>query len=219
MTLFGAVLLWFGWFGFNGGSALAANGLAAQALVTTNIAAAAAALVWLWLSAREGKHSIMGVATGAVVGLVAITPACGYVGVIDSAIIGAVGSAISYFCIKLWQKYGIQDALDVCACHGMAGTWGALATGIFASKAVNPSGADGLLHGNPTLFGAQLMTVLSVWAFTFVSTYIIIKLIDRSVGFTVSRRAQRLGLDLSHNWDDVLNVDSVNLLKPEAEPA
>jgi len=211
MTLFGAVLLWFGWFGFNGGSALAANGLAAQALVTTNIAAAAAALVWLYLSSREGKLSIMGVATGAVVGLVAITPACGYVGVLDSALIGAIGSAISYFSIKFAQKFNIPDALDVWACHGMAGTWGALATGLFACKAINPAGADGLFHGNPGLFNAQLVAVATTWIFTFALTFIIIKAIDLTMGFTVSRKEQKLGLDLSHNWDDVLNIGSPNL--------
>ncbi|HEY9756862.1 MAG TPA: ammonium transporter [Oculatellaceae cyanobacterium] len=202
LVLFGAVFLWFGWFGFNGGSALAANGLAVQALVTTNVAAAAAALMWMALSALEGRPSIIGVATGAVVGLVAITPACGYVDVLSAMVIGALGAAVSYGCIKLCTKFKIDDALDVCSCHGMAGTFGALATGLFASKAVNPAGVDGLFRGNPQLFLAQLLAVGSVWAFTFVGTYLITRLVDKWLGFTVSRKAQEIGLDISHKWDE-----------------
>jgi Amt family ammonium transporter len=160
--------------------------------------------MWLALSGLEGRPSIVGVATGAVVGLVAITPACGYVDVLSSAVIGAVGAAVSYGFIKLFTWLKVDDALDVCSCHGMAGTWGALATGLFASKLVNPSGADGLLKGNFGLFGAQIMAVLSVWAFTFVVTYLITKLVDSWLGFTVSRRAQEIGLDISHKWEGVL---------------
>lgn len=207
LCLFGAVLLWFGWFGFNGGSALAASGLAVQALVTTNVAAAAAALMWLILSSMEGKPSIIGVATGAVVGLVAITPACGFVDVFSSIIIGSVGAAVSFFCIKLFEHLKIDDSLDVCACHGMAGTWGAIATGIFASKAINAAGNDGLIHGNFALFNVQIIAVVAVWIFTFAVTYLVTKVIDRLFGFTVSHRAQQLGLDLSHNWDDALKAE------------
>jgi Amt family ammonium transporter len=204
LTLFGAVLLWFGWFGFNGGSALSANSIAVQALVTTNVAAAAAALTWMVLSLYKGKPSAVGTATGAVVGLVAITPACGYVDTLSSIVIGAVGAAVSFFSIKLAERIGLDDSLDVCACHGMAGTWGALATGLFASKLVNPSGADGLIHGNWNLFCAQLTAVIVVWAFTFGVTYAIAKLVDLWVGFTVSRKEQEAGLDVSHYWDDSL---------------
>lgn len=206
LTLFGAVLLWFGWFGFNGGSALGANGLAVQALITTNVAAAAAALTWMTLSLYKGKPSAVGTATGAVVGLVAITPACGYVDTISSIIIGALGAAVSFFSIKLVEKLGIDDSLDVCACHGMAGTWGALATGIFASKQVNPAGADGLLHGNWHLLVAQLAATVVVWVFSFVVTFAIAKLVDFGVGFTVSRKEQEAGLDVSHYWDDSLET-------------
>jgi Amt family ammonium transporter len=208
LTLFGAVLLWFGWFGFNGGSALAANGIAVQALVTTNVAAAAAALTWMVLSLYKGKPSAVGTATGAVVGLVAITPACGYVDTFSSIIIGAVGAAVSFFSIKLVEKLGIDDALDVCACHGMAGTWGALATGIFASKLVNPSGADGLIYGNWHLFLAQATATIVVWAFSFCVTYAIAKVVDLSIGFTVSRKEQEAGLDVSHYWDDNLETQT-----------
>lgn len=203
LTLFGAVLLWFGWFGFNGGSALAANGVAVQALVTTNVAAASAALTWLVLSMYKGKPSAVGTATGAVVGLVAITPACGFVDVPAAFIIGAMGSVVSFFSIVLAQKFGIDDPLDVCACHGMAGTWGSIATGIFASKLVNPGGADGALHGNINLLYAQLAATASVWLFTFIVTYAIARLVDVCVGFTVSRDVQELGLDAAHYWDDV----------------
>jgi Ammonia permease len=198
LTLFGAVLLWFGWFGFNGGSALAANGVATQALVTTNLAAAAAALVWMFLSTRDGEPNAAGTATGAVVGLVAITPACGYVDVISSILIGGIGALVSYFSIKLALHLKIQDSLDVCACHGMAGTWGALATGIFASKAVNPAGANGLLYGGYGLFQAQVIAVVTVWLFTFVVTYVIVKMVDRFIHFTVSEEEQQAGLDVYH---------------------
>jgi len=204
LTLFGAVLLWFGWFGFNGGSALAANTIAVQALVTTNVAAAAAALTWMALSMYKGKPSAVGTATGAVVGLVAITPACGYVDTLSSIVIGSVGAAVSFFSIKLAEKIGLDDSLDVCACHGMAGTWGALATGIFASKLINSSGADGVIHGNWHLLYAQVSAVVATWAFSFGVTYAIAKFVDFWIGFIVSRQEQELGLDVSHYWDDSL---------------
>ncbi len=207
LTLFGAVLLWFGWFGFNGGSALAANGVAVQALVTTNIAAATAALTWMALSLYKGKPSAVGAATGAVVGLVAITPACGYVDIPASVAIGAVGAAVSFFSIRIAEYFKMQDPLDVCACHGMAGTWGSIATGIFATKLVNPGGADGLLHGNPSLLGAQFIATAVVWVFTFGMTYGITKLVDLCVGFTVSKAEQEIGLDATHYWDDLEDAD------------
>jgi Amt family ammonium transporter len=212
LTLFGAVLLWFGWFGFNGGSALGANGGAALALVNTTVAAAAAALTWMVVSSREGKNTAVGAATGAVVGLVAITPACGYVDVWASIIIGAIGSVVAFFSIKLSEKLKIQDSLDVCACHGMAGTWGALATGIFASKAINPAGADGLIHGNWHLLLAQLTAVVSVWIFTFVGTYAIAKIIDQFMHFTATESEQWLGLDLFHYGEDTAERPTSHLI-------
>lgn len=202
LTLFGAVLLWFGWFGFNGGSALGANAGAAQALVTTTVAAAAAALTWMAVSSTEGKNTAVGAATGAVVGLVAITPACGYVSVGSSIAIGAVAAVVSFYSIKLSEKLKIQDSLDVCACHGMAGTWGALATGIFASKTINPAGADGLVHGNWHLLIAQLTAVIAVWIFTFVGTYAIAKLIDQFMHFTATTTEQEKGLDIFHYGEE-----------------
>jgi ammonium transporter, Amt family len=213
LTLFGAVLLWFGWFGFNGGSSLAANAIAVQALVTTNVAAAAAALTWMLLSLYKGRPSAVGAATGAVVGLVAITPACGYVDTFAAILIGALGSAISFLCIKLEEKIGLDDSLDVCACHGMAGTWGCLATGLFASKLVNPNGADGLLRGNWHLFQAQLIATISVWLFAFIATYGIARLVDLFVGFMVSRKEQEMGLDRSHYWDDTLEGETLALVE------
>ena len=198
LTLFGAVLLWFGWFGFNGGSALGANGTAAQALITTNIAAAAAALTWMVLSIMEGSPSAVGTATGAVVGLVAITPACGYVDVFSSVLIGAIGSLVAFGSIKLAGKLRIQDSLDVCACHGMAGTWGAIATGIFASHSINSSVPDGAIHGQWHLLGAQLISVGAVWFFTFVMSYLIARIVDRLLHFTVTEEQQQRGLDVLH---------------------
>lgn len=208
LTLFGAVLLWFGWFGFNGGSSLAANATAVQALITTNVAAAAAAITWMLLSLTEGRPTAVGTATGAVVGLVAITPACGFVSVPASLVIGAVSSVVSYCSIKLAERLRIQDSLDVCACHGMAGTWGALATGIFASKLVNPQGADGLWYGNPQLMCVQLIAVLAVSAFTFISTFVIAKIVELFIHFTATEEEQKMGLDIFH-YPEGSTVNSV----------
>ena len=209
LTLFGAVLLWFGWFGFNGGSALAANGIAAQALVTTNLAAAAAALTWMMLSTMDGEPSAVGAATGAVVGLIAITPACGYVDVLSSILIGAIGSIVSYSSIKLAGRLRIQDTLDVCACHGMAGSWGAIATGIFASKSINPAGADGVIHGNWSLMQAQLLAAASAEIYTFAVTYLIVKVVDRLLHFTVTEEQQQVGLDVFHYGPEPLQPATI----------
>lgn len=206
LTLLGAILLWFGWFGFNGGSALAANEIAITAIVTSNVAAAAAAVTWMYLSARSGRPSVIGVATGAVVGLVAITPACGYVSVPASILIGMVAAVISYSCINLRQKMKIDETLDVWACHGMAGTWGALATGIFASKAINPAGADGLIFGNLSLFTAQVVTVLVAIGFSFGLTFLIAKAIDAARGLSVKAYEEEVGLDISQHGEEVFAV-------------
>jgi Amt family ammonium transporter len=203
LTLLGAILLWFGWFGFNGGSALAANSLAVHALVTTNIAAAAASLTWMALSWRRSRPSVIEMATGAVVGLVAITPACGYVGVPAAIIIGAVASVVSYYCIQLRQRLKIDESLDVWACHGMAGTWGAIATGLFASKAINPAGSDGLLYGNAYLFFVQILSVLVAWVFSFTATYVIALAIDKTRGLSVGIREEEVGLDISQHGEEI----------------
>lgn len=203
LTIIGVVLLWFGWFGFNGGSALAANGTAVFAIVTTNVAAAAAALTWMFLNWRHSRPSVIGIATGAVAGLVAITPACGYVDVPSALIIGAVASVVSYYCMKLRTRLKIDESLDVWACHGMAGTWGALATGIFASKAVNPAGADGLLFGNVHLFVVQIASILVAWVFSFVMTYALATLIDKFHGLSVGLSEEEVGLDISQHGEEI----------------
>ncbi len=199
LVVLGAVLLWFGWFGFNGGSALAANGLAASALVVTNTAAAAAAVVWMLLSWFHRRASVLGVATGAVVGLVAITPASGFVDPLSAMVIGGVASVISYFMIVLRMRLRIDESLDAFACHGMGGFWGAIATGIFASKAINPAGADGLIYGNFGLVGVQALAAVSTAAFSFVVTLVLAMLINHFMGLRVSDNEELVGLDISQH--------------------
>lgn len=201
LTLLGAVLLWFGWFGFNGGSAFGANALAVQAVINTNVAAAAGAMVWMLLTGMKRRASVLGAATGAVVGLVAITPASGYVDAMSSILIGMIASVISYKCIELRHKLKFDDTLDVWACHGMAGTWGAIATGIFASTAINPAGANGLLFGNADLLWAQLISVVVAWVWSFGMTFIICKVLDVARGLTVKPEDEDIGLDLSQHGE------------------
>jgi Amt family ammonium transporter len=201
LTVLGAGLLWMGWFGFNGGSALAANGLAVNALVTTNTAAAAAAVVWMFLSWRDNKPSVLGIVTGAVVGLVAITPAAGFVTPVAAIAIGGVAAPISYYAIKLRQKWGLDESLDVWACHGMGGTWGALATGLFATKLVNSAGADGLFYGNPAQLGIQALAVGASIVFAFGVTFLIAKVLSRTVGLRVTENEEEVGLDISEHGE------------------
>ena len=200
-SVLGAGLLWVGWFGFNGGSALAANGLAVTALVNTNTAAAAAGLVWMLLSWRDHKPSVLGIITGAVVGLVAVTPAAGFVTPLAALVIGAVAAPISYYAIKLRQGRHLDESLDVWACHGMGGLWGALATGLFATKSINPAGADGLFYGNPAQFGVQLLTAGVTIAIAFIVTTVIAKLLDRTVGLSVTETEEQVGLDIAEHGE------------------
>ena len=200
-TVLGAGLLWMGWFGFNGGSALAANGLAVNAMITTNTAAASSALVWMFLTWRDNKPSVLGIVTGAVVGLVAITPAAGFVSPLASIVIGALAAPISYYAIHLREKFKLDESLDVWACHGMGGTWGALATGIFASKAVNPAGADGLLYGNPMQFFVQGLAVLIAIVFAFTVTLLIAKVLGAFSALRVSPNEEEVGLDISEHGE------------------
>ncbi len=200
-TVLGAGLLWMGWFGFNGGSALAANGLAVNALVTSNTAAAASAVMWMLLTWRDNKPSVLGIVTGAVVGLVAITPASGYVSPLSALIIGAVAAPVSYYAIKLRQRMQLDESLDVWACHGVGGTWGALATGIFASKAINPTGANGLLFGNPVQFVIQIIAVVLVIAFSFGMTFVIASVLKKLIGLRVSQNEEEVGLDISEHGE------------------
>jgi len=200
-TVLGAGLLWMGWFGFNGGSALAANGIAVNALVTTNTAAAAACLVWMFLSWRDNKPSVLGIATGAVVGMVAITPAAGFVAPWAAIIIGGVASMVSYYAIRYRQKTRLDESLDVFACHCLGGTVGALLTGLFASKAVNPAGANGLLYGNPKQFLIQLVAVAITLAFGFVMTFVIVRALKWLMGLRVTENEEEVGLDISEHGE------------------
>ena len=202
MTLIGTGLLWFGWFGFNAGSALAANGLAASAFVVTNTAAAAAAISWLlieWL--HRGKPTALGAASGAVAGLVAITPASGFVGPMAAIAIGGLVSLFCYGAIMLKSRLGYDDSLDVFGVHGVGGTWGALATGLFASAAINAAGANGLFHGNPALLGKQVIAILAVAAYAFVLTFVILKVIGALTPLRLDMDDEETGLDLSQHGE------------------
>lgn len=195
MTLMGAALLWFGWFGFNAGSALAADGVAANAFVTTNTATGAAALTWMLLSWRKRVPSALGVATGAVAGLVAITPAAGYVTPLASLPIG-VGAAVACYYALLLRMDRIDESLDVFAVHGVGGLWGAVATGIFASI-----GATGLIAGNPYQVVAQVIDAGVVLVYGFVATYVLATAVDRVVGLRVEETEEDVGLDLAHHGE------------------
>jgi Amt family ammonium transporter len=201
MVALGAGILWFGWFGFNAGSALTSGGLASSAFVATNISAATAALVWMILSWIYRRPSLLGVVTGAVAGLVAITPAAGFVQPIMGIPIGAGVAVICYYMMLFRSKIGIDESLDVWAVHGMGGTWGALATGIFSSAAVNAAGRDGLIYGNAQQLLLQLIGVVVVWAFAFVMTWVIGKLVNAIVGLRVSSDEESVGLDISQHGE------------------
>ena len=202
MTVLGAGLLWFGWFGFNAGSALAANGLAVSAFVVTNTAAAMGALTWMTVSwAHRGHPSVIGAAAGAVAGLVAITPASGFVDTPAAILIGLGAGVICYWAIQLTRKLRVDDALDVFGVHGIGGTWGALATGLFAQVAVNPSGANGLFYGEPEQLFKQFVAVAVSWVFAGGMTFLILKLIDVTIGLRVPEQEEVLGLDVSQHGE------------------
>jgi Amt family ammonium transporter len=203
LVLLGAGLLWFGWFGFNAGSALAANGLAALAFTNTNTAAAMAMVVWVCLDLmRTGKATAVGGATGLVVGLVAITPAAGYVTAPASLVIGALGVFVSYTAIQIRAKSRLDDSLDVFSCHGLAGVAGALLTGVFATKAANPAGGNGLLYGNPGQLGVQLVAILAAIAISVVGTVIFMTILKATVGIKADVRDQLSGLDISEHGEE-----------------
>lgn len=200
MTIMGAAILWFGWFGFNAGSALGANGLAVSAMVTTHIAAAGATFSWVfteWL--YRGKPTTLGAASGCVAGLVAITPAAGFVGPLSALIIGLSAGVLCYFAIFLKHRLGYDDALDVVGVHGVGGTFGALATGLFASKLVNDAGENGLFFGNPALLGIQALAVLVTLVYSFLVTLLILKVLDWTMGLRVEHEDEQAGLDLSQH--------------------
>lgn len=204
MTVLGAGLLWFGWFGFNAGSALAANGLAASAFVVTNTSAAAGTLSWAlaeWL--HRGKPTMLGAASGAIAGLVAITPASGFVGPLAALAIGLVAGVVCYLGVSvLKHRLGYDDSLDAFGCHGLGGTWGAIATGIFASTAINPAGTDGLLAGNVAQLGVQLISVVATWAFAAAATFVILKVVAMVIPLRLSAEDEEAGLDITQHGED-----------------
>ena len=197
LTVLGAGLLWVGWFGFNAGSALAANGVAVNALLTTNSSAAAAGVVWMLLSWLDGRPSTLGLATGMVVGLAAVTPASGFVTPMAALVIGAVAAPLGYYGIRFREKRRLDESMDVWACHGLASTWGMVATGLFATVEVNSAGGNGLFYGNPAQLGIQLVAIAATMALTFGGTFLIAKALDWSIGLRVSGMEEEVGLDIS----------------------
>jgi len=203
LTLVGAALLWFGWFGFNGGSALAANGLAANAFLVTGIAAAAGALAWMGASWINGKPSSLGLVSGAIAGLVAITPAAGFVDPLSAIVIGLVAGFICYRALTFRLKKGLDESLDAWAIHGTGGIWGAIATGIFATLAVNKY--SGLLYGNIAQFGAQLLAASVAVVYAFTVTFVLAKVVDRFLGLRVTEEEEYVGLDISQHGERAYN--------------
>ncbi|MFA7254958.1 MAG: ammonium transporter [Candidatus Omnitrophota bacterium] len=200
-AVLGAGLLWFGWFGFNGGSALGANGLATSALVVTHVAAAAAGLTWSLIEWKiSSKPTMLGMITGAVAGLVAITPAAGFVGPMDAIWIGIGVSVICYFFVAVVKsKFGYDDSLDAFGVHGVGGIWGALATGLWATKEINPAGNNGLFYGNPGLLWIQLKAVVITIVYSFIVSFVLLKIVDVLLGLRVSEDEERIGLDLTQH--------------------
>jgi Amt family ammonium transporter len=207
-TVLGAGLLWFGWFGFNAGSALSANGLAVNAFVVTNTAAAAAGLCWALLEwIHNGKPTMFGTVTGAVAGLVAITPAAGFVDSIAAIVIGLMVSVICFFSVSVIKpKLGYDDSLDAFGVHGVGGIFGALATGLFATKTINPAGADGLFFGNPGLLMTQAIATGATLIYSLVVTVLILKVVDMVIGLRVSERDEIIGLDLTQHHEGAYTV-------------
>jgi ammonium transporter, Amt family len=199
IALLGTALLWFGWFGFNGGSALAANGLAVNAVVVTNAAAAAGAVTWMLLSWKDGRPASLGIASGAISGLAAITPAAGYVDPLAAIVIGVVASVICYMSLLFRIRKEMDESLDAWSIHGMAGVWGVLAAGIFATAAVN--GYSGLISGNSSLLISQLIAVVATVVYSLVATFIIAKVTDMTIGLRVREEEEYVGLDISQHGE------------------
>lgn len=201
MTILGAGILWFGWFGFNAGSALAASEIAVLAFFTTQVATAAAALAWITMEWKiQGKPTTLGAASGAVAGLVAITPGAGFVSPISAIIIGLIGGAACYLAVVAKPRIGYDDSLDVVGVHGIGGLWGALATGLFASTAANPGGANGLFFGNASLLGAQAYGAVATIIYSMIVTWIILKIVGTVTGgLRVSLDDEQQGLDLTQH--------------------
>jgi Amt family ammonium transporter len=207
-TVLGGALLWFGWFGFNAGSALGANELAAHAFITTNTATAAAGLTWALMEWKHnGTPTALGAVTGAVAGLVAITPACGFVSPINAIFIGILGSFFCYLAVtKLKALFGYDDSLDVFGIHGVGGIWGTLATGLFAEKVVNEAGANGLFFGGAHQFLVQCLLVVVTVIFAAAMTWIIFKLVDAIIGVRVDKKSEIVGLDLTQHSESAYTL-------------
>jgi Amt family ammonium transporter len=206
MTVLGAGLLWFGWFGFNAGSALSAGPIAVLALFTTQVATGAGALTWVLAEWKvQGKPTTLGAASGALAGLVAITPGAGFVTPVSAIIMGAVAGVICYLAVLAKSKIGYDDSLDVVGVHGVGGVWGALATGIFASSAVNPAG-NGLLNGNPHQLLVQAIGAGATIAYSVIVTFILLKIIDVTIGLRVSSDDETQGLDLTQHSEVGYNL-------------
>ncbi len=203
LTVLGAFLLWFGWYGFNGGSALSSGGLATAAIVNTTLAGAAAGLIWMVVSWIHKRPSILGVSTGAIVGLATITPASGYVSPMSSIIIGSIAAIISYYAIIFRVKSGLDESLDVFACHGMGGMFGMLCVGLFAEKTVNQAGANGLFSGNPGQLGAQAIAIVVVALFAFILSYIMGKVIDAIFILRARENEEDVGMDISQHGETI----------------
>lgn len=208
MTVLGAGILWFGWFGFNAGSELAMDGIATNAFLVTHLAAATGILGWcVGEKLARGKASVLGAATGAVAGLVAITPASGFVSGIASIIIGFVAGWLCFYGCQLKSKFGYDDALDVFGVHGVGGTWGAIATGLFASTAINSGGADGLFYGGGvTLLVKQFIAIGATIAFAFIGSIIILKIVQAIMGLRVSDSEEDEGLDISQHGEEGYSI-------------
>jgi Amt family ammonium transporter len=219
MTLMGAGLLWFGWFGFNAGSALEASGIAANAFLATHVAAAAAGLGWMscewWL---RGKPTALGTASGAVAGLVAVTPACGYVGPVAAIVIGLSAGALCFGGCHLKMKFGYDDSLDVVGVHGVGGTFGALATGLFAWTAINAGGGNGLFHGNANQFVTQLIAVGATILLAAPVTFVILKVVDALVGLRVTEDDEYAGLDISQHSERAYAIGDTAIGEHVAPP-
>lgn len=197
LAIMGAGMLWFGWCGFNAGSALSSGALAATAFVNTNVAAASGLLGWVLLDTSiKGKSTAVGAITGAVAGLVAITPACGFVSPLSAVVIGLGVAAVCYWAVTWRMRWNLDDSLDAVSVHGVGGMFGALMTGVLASKSVNPAGSDGLLHGHVSLVGIQLLGVAATAAFSAAVTFLLLKLLDALVGIRCNDEHQHEGLDL-----------------------
>jgi ammonium transporter, Amt family len=201
LTVLGAGLLWVGWFGFNAGSALAADGVAVNALLTTNTSASTAGLVWMMLSWLDGRPSTLGIATGMVVGLAAVTPASGYITPMAAMVVGAVAAPLSYYAMRFRDRRNLDESLDVWACHGVASCWGMIATGLFATVAVNHGGANGLFFGNPAQIGTQLFAAIVTIVFSFTVTYVLATLLHGSIGLRVTTMEEEVGLDISSHGE------------------